>query len=225
MIENFKGKLKYIKENFGLDDDVISKIGEIGEIVNTTKYNVWLAKEIKKDLSLIEDLNNFQLVIDWAKCTKADIFNFSMSEAMIAQKEWHDSKFSNVEITKIDIPNIDQNRIVYRCSDQKHFFYLLNHNELEYEGKIMKHCVDSYKEIVRKQDAFIVSLRDLNNEPHVTIEVNRVRKQTVQIRGKANCDPSKKYKTMIKEFALYATGYENFKQDKEILDLLNLDLF
>lgn len=220
----FTGKLKYIKNNFGLSDEVVFQIGEIGKRLNTPKYNVWIAKEIKKDPELVRNLSQIQLVIDWARNTKADIFKFSMKEAMDAQEQWHNLNFKKIEIKTLDIPNIDQERVIFRCSDQQHFLYLLNENDLEYEGKIMKHCVGTYKNSVKSQSIFIVSLRDLKNEPHVTIEINASSREAVQVRGKANSDPSLKYQKLIREFALYVSGYEKIKQDKELLDLLNLDL-
>ena len=41
------------------------------------------------------------------------------------------------EIEKINIPNVDEDRIVFRFSDKKHFLYLLTPDELKYEGKSM----------------------------------------------------------------------------------------
>ncbi len=223
-MSEFKGKLKYIKDNLGLEDETISKIGEIGEKLNTHKYDVWIAKEIKKDPELAHQLGQIQLVIDWARNTRADIFKFSMKEAMDAQENWHELNFKQVEIKSLDIPNLDHERVVFRCSDQLHFLYLLDDKDLDYEGKVMKHCVGSYKTQVKNQNVFIVSLRDLKNEPHVTIEINTASRETVQIRGKANTNPADKYQRLIREFALYVSGWEKIKEDKELLDLLNLDL-
>ncbi len=234
-MSEFKGKLKYIKENLGLDDETIInklekavnsiiKIGEIGDRLNTHKYDVWIANQIKKDLNLTNQLGQIQLVIDWAKNTRADIFKFSMKEAMEAQEQWHTLNFKKIEIKTLEIPNLDHNRVVFRCSDQQHFLYLLSDKDLDYEGKTMKHCVGSYKNQVKNQNIFIVSLRDLKNEPHVTIEINTNSRETVQIRGKANGNPVEKYQKLIREFALYASGWEKIKEDKELLDLLNLDL-
>ncbi len=223
-MSEFTGRLKFIKENLGLEDEIIIKIGEIGDKLNTHKYDVWIAKEIKKDLELVDQLGKIQLIIDWARNTRADIFKFSLKEAMEAQEQWHDLTFKKVEITKLDIPNIDHERVIFRCSDQQHFLYLLNDKDLSYEGKVMKHCVGSYKNQVKNQNIFIVSLRDLKNEPHVTIEINSTSRETVQIRGKANGNPAEKYQKLIREFALYVSGWEKIKEDKELLDLLNLDL-
>jgi hypothetical protein len=42
---------------------------------------------------------------------------------------------------------------------------------LEAEGKMMGHCVGSYCEDVKSRGTQILSLRDENNQPHVTVEV------------------------------------------------------
>lgn len=224
--QKIEGRLNYIKENFNLDDEIVSKIFEFGKQINSNKYNVWLAKEIKKDPDLINNFSEIQLILDWAKNTKADIFRFDLNEAKKAQEEWHKNNFDKkVDIKKLNIPNLDYERVIFRCSDQEHFFYLLTDKDLEYEGKIMKHCVSTYKKAVNNNQCFIISLRDSKNQPHVTLEINTNSRSIVQKRGKANSDPSKKYLKMILEWGLYVSdAYKEIKQDKEILDLLNLTL-
>jgi hypothetical protein len=131
---------------------------------------------------------------------------------------------SKYDIEKIEIPNIDNDRIVFRFSDKKHFLYLLNAEELKYEGKIMGHCVggSNYKQKLKNGLSLILSIRDSKNEPHVTIEIDVPSRSVVQQQGKSNNEPVKKYKNFIKEFLLFSTDFGGL-DNKEIIKFLNIN--
>jgi len=224
-------KEQHIVNTYKLDFEQILKIREIAQKLNTNKYSVWIAKEAKKNPKLFENYSLVSDVIDWAITNKADIFRFSFADAQAEQKKWHEKLINNpLIIEKIKNKEIDEDRIVFRCSDNKYFFYLLNEHDLGAEGSQMMHCVGgtNYKQKVRnaandKHGSFILSLRDDQNRPHVTIEINSNTGNEIQIRGKGNSNLSSKLKKKIVEFALFASGYQNIK-DKEILALINLNL-
>ena len=78
----------YISESEA--NEIVKKISSIGNSIgfvghNTTqdssklekrkhKYDVWIAKEVKKDLSLLDRTIDLRLIIDWAVDNKIDLF-------------------------------------------------------------------------------------------------------------------------------------------------------
>jgi hypothetical protein len=188
------------------------------------KYDVWIAKEVKKNQSILNRIVDLRLIVDWAYETKADLFGYSFDEAFSVQAEWHISMLSKYKIEDLKIPQIDESRIAFRFSDKKHFLYILNAEELKFEGKIMGHCVGgtSYKQKIKNRLSIILSIRDIKNEPHVTIEIDIPSRMVIQQYGKGNLEPTKKYRNLIKEFLLFSTDY-NHLNNKEMLKFLNLN--
>ena len=86
----------------------------------------------------------------------------------------------------------------------------------------MKNCVSSYGNKILKGHSLIISMRDMKNQPHVTIEVDIKTSSVTQVRGKANERPSKEYMKSITEFAIYASGFEE-DFDEDILNVINLN--
>lgn len=212
-------KEKHIIEKLQLDEGFVKKITQIGNLIGTNKYDVWIAQEIKKNNNLLNNTKDFQYIIDWVKSEKPNLFDFDFEKAMKKSNEWHSNlKFD--ENAKND-ESADDERIVYRCKDKKHFFIILLSEELEKEGNIMKNCVGGYTNKVSMGKSFIVSLRDEKNESHVTIEIDSNTGVALQIRGKANTEPSLKYQKLITEFAIFASGYDA-KLDQELIDLINM---
>jgi hypothetical protein len=221
-------------------EDIIRKISQVGEslgYVGTNlskddlknnqrkhKYDVWIAKEAKKNISILDRIVDLRLIVDWAIETKIDLFSFTFQEAFECQAVWHLEMISRYEIEKINIPNIDEDRIVFRFSDKKHFLYLLNAEELKYEGKVMGHCVggNNYKQKIKNGLSIILSIRDGKNNPHVTIEIDVPSRMVIQQQGRANQEPIKKYKNFIKEFLLFSTDFGNLDK-KEIIKFLNIN--
>lgn len=187
------------------------------------KYDVWIAKEAKKDLNILNMSLDLRLIIDWAVDTKADLFAYDFNEANEEQAKWHQQMLTQYEIQNLEIPDIDLNRVVFRFSDKKHFLYLLSSNDLKYEGQSMGHCVggQNYKTKVKNKVVLILSLRDHRNEPHVTIEIDVSNSQVIQQQGKGNKEAVLKYKKMLKEFVLFASNFKGLN-DSETLKFLNM---
>lgn len=233
-----KDGVEYMSE--GEVEDIIRKISQVGEslgYVGTNlskddlknnqrkhKYDVWIAKEAKKNISILDRIVDLRLIVDWAIETKIDLFAFTFQEAFESQAFWHLEMILRYEIEKINIPNIDEDRIVFRFSDKKHFLYLLNAEELKYEGKVMGHCVggNNYKQKIKNGLSIILSIRDGKNNPHVTIEIDVPSRMVIQQQGRANQEPIKKYKNFIKEFLLFSTDFGNLDK-KEIIKFLNIN--
>lgn len=234
--DNKKEGVSYPTEKEAIE--MVKKISEVGESlgyigVNLSKsqeknnqrkhkYDVWIAKEVKKNNSVLNRIVDLRLIIDWASDTKTDLFSYTFDEALEEQAKWHLEMFAKYDIEKLDIPDIDENRIVFRFSDKKHFLYLLNAEELKYEGKSMGHCVggSNYKQKLKNGLSLILSIRDSKNQPHVTIEIDIPSRMVVQQQGKGNSEPAKKYKNFLKEFLLFSTDFGGL-ENKEVMKFLN----
>jgi hypothetical protein len=70
------------------------------------------------------------------------------------------------------------------------------------EGQMMGHCVGrmNYHQMVLRAKTDIVSLRDQQNEPHVTIEIGEQGTVVHQIKGKANGPVLPKYLKYVSDF-------------------------
>jgi hypothetical protein len=213
------GKEKYLMESFKFDLDEVKRISEIGRLIGTHKYDVWIAKEIKKNALLSNNLDGFLYIMDWAKKVRPNISSLSFDEAYTLSQQWHDTLQFNETAKNKETENDD--RILYRCKDGKHYFVLLDPSDLGLEGEIMRNCVGTYTEKVKSGRSLIVSLRDDKNESHVTIEIDSQTGMAIQTKGKANTEPAPKYLKLITEFAIFASGYSD-TMDKDLLELMNM---
>jgi len=211
---------RQIMKTMNLDLSTTKSITEIGRISGTHKYDVWIGREVANDLDLINRQSDFQFIIDWAKKDKPDIFSLSFEEAMKSSEGWHKGLKTTGKY-RIFKEDKDENRVVYVSKDKKFFFMLLNVDELKAEGDIMKNCLNSYRNKLIRGYSLILSMRDNENQPHVTIEVDVRTSSVTQVRGKANTSPSREYMKIITEFALHVSGFEE-DLDKDVIDLINL---
>jgi hypothetical protein len=211
---------KYLIETFKISPAVVEQISEIGRLSGTHKFDVWIAKEIKKDIELLNNLDGFLFIIDWAKKTRPNISSYTFEVAHELSTTWHNSMVFDESVQNKEIE--DDGNIIYRCLDKKHYFVLLKAEDLGQEGEIMKNCVGLYGAKVKSGASFIVSLRDENNKSHVTMEIDIRSKQVIQVKGKANTEPALKYLKLLTEFALMSSGYKG-TMDKEILEVMELN--
>lgn len=223
-------------------DILVKKISEIGDSIGFIgnslsndnkkndkrkhKYDVWIAKEVKKNPLLIDRISEIRLIIDWVLSNKINVFEYSFELALEKQKEWHNKMLVEYNIEEINIPQIEHDRIVFRCSNPKYFIYLLNEKELTYEGKMMGHCIgqDFYRKKIKNNQSIVLSLRDTNNEPHVTIEIDVKKGEVLQQYSKGNSIPPKRYIKLLHEFAFFYSNYPDIK-NKDVLKFLNINLF
>lgn len=233
---------KYLTEQEAIH--VVKRISEIGSKTGFVgsqgsdkrrehKYDTWIAKVVKDELKRLKKENKvlhtkildkeleFQNILDWMIAEKVDAFQYDFKSAFEAQEIWHQKIAQEMKINLVDIPELDPKRIIYRCKDQKHFFYILTPSELKYEGINMGHCVGgvSYQNKVKNHKSIIVSLRDEKNKPHVTTEIllqNDLQMNIIgvvsQCQGKhtaTSWQPLPKYLEKIQEFVLFASDYYN----------------
>ncbi len=188
------------------------------------KYDVWIAKEVKKDLNLLEKSNDLCLILDWAISTTCDLFQYNFNAAKLKQDLWHKDLIKNLNIQEIKQQKVDLSRILYRCSDEDFFIYMLSEDDLTYEGRQMKNCIGQkhYKNKLKNNKSLYISLRDKDNEPHITTEIDIESKTIIQQFGKTNKKPQQKYIEKILEFVLFYTNY-NWINDKNKIKALNLN--
>jgi hypothetical protein len=217
-------KSKFLIDKFKISEELLYKILDISDSIGTTKYNVWLAKESKKDPNVLS-IEKIRYIVDWAQIERPDILRFSFEEAFTKSDDWHKSLKQNFK--NINKQNLVESRIVYKCSDQEHFFLKLKPDDLMLEGELMGNCVGGFSYInrLKRKEIIILSLRDKDNLPHVTIEICNKTGREIQTRGKCNEVPKKKYISLIAEFALYAINPDPEKKlDEELLKLLKLKI-
>jgi hypothetical protein len=91
-------------------------------------------------------------------------------------------------------------------------------NDLEVEGNKMDHCVGSYSDLVERGAANIYSLRDPQNNPHATINIDGMYKCIDQVQGKSNSDPKPLYKSMVKEWLSKSGDSVGVKMEVDAMD-------
>jgi len=217
-------KREYLLSNLQLSEKMVDTISHLcDEMLGTDKYAVWIGKEAKKNPSILE-YNMLREIVDWAQSCRPNILAMTYEQALEESDKFHKSLREKKVKDKGAI--VDPKRIVYKCSDKKHFFYSLKPDDLKREGDLMGNCVNTnklYGQKIRKGTIKILSLRDDKNYPHVTCEINMINGESTQIQGKGNNMPVSKYLDFITEFGTWAAG-DTFTEDelKELNELMKL---
>ena len=107
-ISNIGSKIGFIGSNISQDKNKFEK--------RKHKYDVWIAKEVKKYIEILEKNAQLRLIIDWAAITKTDLFSYNYEEALEAQKLWHQNKLAELKIHEIKIPELDEERIFFHIN-------------------------------------------------------------------------------------------------------------
>lgn len=137
-----------------------------------------------------------------------DINSYDIDDASDLAAEWHQVMSGKGE--GLIYGPTDQNLVVYgpNWSNPEWQGWTIqevrSENDLLAEGNMMGHCVGGYCKDVQGGRSRIFSLRDPNNEPHVTMEASGSDWEFRQILGdgpmSGNADPSDNYKAMIREW-------------------------
>jgi hypothetical protein len=138
-------------------------------------------------------------VWDWVSHTNSRIESYSWKEAIEASQAWHEA----CSLEGAGEEYREQN-IAYRYPDGWSIQEVRTENDLDVEGNRMGHCVGSYADQVSGGKTRIFSLRDPQNQPHVTIEAGDSKdKQTLfikQIQGKSNKPPIPEYRARVRDW-------------------------
>lgn len=175
--------------------------------------------------------NKLEEIRDWVNHSIPipNISSFSAGQAINASEEWHRMMASKGEGVEYD--PIRKDLIIYGPKWKNKEWYgwtiqkVISANDLEVEGNKMDHCVGSFCEDVERGTSNIYSLRDPQNNPHVTMEVGGEKDYhpgaIKQIQGKSNSDPKQTYKEMIKEWMSFGKDKEGI--NREINSFENLE--
>ena len=151
---------------------------------------------------------------DWLRSENPELASYTYEQAVRASEEWHAMVASGGEGLEYGERNI-----VYGPIWKNEQFNgwtiqeVRTRNDLLAEGYRMDHCVGDYCEEVKSGVSRIFSLRDPENEPHVTMETDLSGKEARQIRGKSNSIPKDEYKAMIREWVESGTGMVSFTDE------------
>ena len=223
----------FIRDQIGLDESYVVRVSEISRQLNTNKYSVWIAKEAKKNPDILNNYSNLSDIVDWARSTRSDIMKYDFQSALDAQLQWHKNKCEFPKIKqKMESKEIDEERVVFVTSQGDHFFYILTEDDLKYESAHMEHCIgwansdQEYKEKIRSGKSVILSLRNEDNIPSLTIEIDESSGRSLQVRGRKNADLSdlsNKIKRSLSEFVLFAGDFNDTSSTK-MLEIINSNL-
>ena len=185
-----------------------------GRIFNSPSLTNWI-RTTEEGQTYREFAAELAEIKDWVSTINPDLSSYSAQEAIEASQEWHRT-IAGEGRGKIYQPTKPEN-IMYGPVWKKEEWYgwtiqkVISGNDLLVEGNKMNHCVGGYCNSVQTGKSIIYSLRDPQNNPHVTMETDG--RNIEQIQGNSNSDPDSEYRAMIKE---WITGKSSSDINKEI---------
>lgn len=129
-----------------------------------------------------------------------DIASYTWDQALVATEQWHQEQAAQGEGTEYD--EFDENLTVFRLDEWDGWFMqkVMSENDLTVEGNRMNHCVGSYCRQVESGTTEIYSLRDPQNLPHVTVEIEPQYNEVIQVIGNSNSEPKDEYKELVTQW-------------------------
>lgn len=120
-------------------------------------------------------------------------------------KKWEES-FSKKE-SDFNLSENEDFKVLKKYSTNFRWVQLLTKKSYEYEGSSMGHCVGGYDP--EDESNTIISLYGPNNKPRITIELNKQKKEVVQVKGNSNTKPKKEYQKYLLDIIKYyiSKGY------------------
>ena len=103
----------------------------------------------------------------------------SYAQAETAAKKWSDA---NQKKGRDRVETDEDTELLEDLGDGTRIVKLLTKKAYEREGFLMRHCLGGYT----PGSSTIYSLRDKNNEPHVTFEMTKTGDTIQQVKGKGN---------------------------------------
>jgi hypothetical protein len=169
------------------DPDWLKEAIDRGEEVFNVKIGRPFENEIKHVLDYFKSLDDREL---------NKLAKISVDEALKKAEDW--TKALTKKVTLDEGP--EDVEIVRTYKDGFNWKRLLTAQALNREGRLMKHCVGSYANDVKKNRTRIYSLRDPENKPHLTVEMNPKLTEIQQMKGFANNPIKPKYISYAKDF-------------------------
>ena len=175
-----------------------------------------------------EDQGEIEHILDYLLSDKAPkrLRKMSYEQAKQSAEKWVKSlikKGNNITETEEDVK-----RLKMEMPDGFYWVKLKSENAYKREGNLMSHCVASY---YGNKHVNIYSLRDANNQPHCTIELQKGATEANQCKGRGNGEIHPKYISMVLDFfkkknltiresELKYLGYLSFENNKETWKLI-----
>ena len=164
----------------------------------------------KNELYLVKfDDNHKRLFIEFfdyiRTLDKNKPINIPFKEIPKVVKEYHE-RFTKLKEEQEDLAGI---KPIYEFKDGYKWVSIESQQGLKRESSLMQHCVGEdpqYWNKVKDKKILILSLRDKQNKPHITIEYNLKTKKIHQIQGKQDEPPIQKYISPYLEFLLLNTN-------------------
>jgi len=197
-------------------------------LVNLRKIRILRDTSPKNQKSIIHNfymtfIDSLPEIFDWAERSTPtpDISSYAAEQAMEASDEWHNKMSSQGE--GVEYEPTQPNLVMYGPNWKNPEWQgwtiqkVISANDLKVEGNKMDHCVGGYCEDVERGNSTIFSLRDPQNNPHITIETNGEKNYNTgtikQIQGKSNSEPKGIYKAMIKEWISLSGEQEGINKE------------
>ena len=169
---------------------IVNKIGLSREIASwiisiTEKHHIWIANQIKESPELYNNNKvDFETIVNWKK--EEQNFNLnklSFKEAIDLSNDF----FSKEKDFILDYRSLENKKVYLDLGDYK-WVKLETSYDCQEEGNEMGHCLYDYdvhhKIVINKYEAY--SLRDRNNQPHVTLDIRVSNGRIENIFGNSN---------------------------------------
>tara|TARA_Y100000287_G_scaffold185914_1_gene190708 strand:+ start:6426 stop:8966 length:2541 start_codon:yes stop_codon:yes gene_type:complete len=168
-----------------------------------------------------EDLNTYsndiRYIVDYLNGSRAslpkELWNLGFYRVFDLATQWHD-KFKDSEDPGDDYKTMN---VVYDF-ENGYKIVQIPAEDIETEGEKMNHCVGSYCDAMERGEVIMFSLRNRNNEPHATVEVDPEERRVLQIKGNSNSPPKEEYRPMLSQWL--ATTELDYKDSPDYLNLL-----
>lgn len=185
-------------------DDLLEEYAEYLSRNNIVdKYIPWLAQQLVKERSrtqreaadLLDSLRRgFRKVCVWASETRQNIAGMSLRQALEASRDYQNFAQQKGKAES------DVNPTLHRFANGWKVVELHTEKALEREGNLMNHCAGECFERVENEESRIFSLRDPDNNPHITMEYLPDEERFTQILGPANEKPQEYTRPYLIEF-------------------------
>ena len=173
------------------DQNVLSNVLEIETEVPQNVLQ-WIANQIKDGHDVDLSDNNLTRLLNYLSVEDTDLKTTSYTDvAGDLEHTVYDTDFKS-------FGKYSGKNVVYSFEDGWTFVEV-GIQDAETEGEEMQNCIGDYCEAIYDEEVFLYSLRDPQNNPHVTIEVNEY-DEAVQIKGKQNEYPKDKFWVYITTF-------------------------
>jgi len=191
---------------------------------NRKVYTKWLANIVREHhgkvggyLHYMKGPEGLPYIVDFLNGTREStepLWSLNWGGMKAAAEDWHE-QFKGVE----DTGHFESKNVLHDFGNG-YTIVDVPSEDLAAEGNKMGHCVGGYCPEVEKGKIKIYSLRDRNNNPHVTIEYSLEGDGIYQIKGKENKAPHEKYAKMIYPWIIENFTAEEYAESDDFIAII-----